>query len=82
MSHPFLVAALAEDRYRRCPCGAVDQLPRDPCRKCRAAAAWRRESVRASRRSATGHSRAGFTRARLLASITPLLQIISKGAEN
>ena len=82
MSHPVLIAALAEDRYHQCPCGAVAQQPRDPCRKCRAAAVLRRESARASRRSATGHARGEFTQARLLAWITSLLQIISKRAEN
>lgn len=82
MSHPILVAALVEDRYRRCRCGAIAQLPCSSCRKCRAAAVWRRESDRASRFSATGCPRAGIARARLLAWITPLLQIISKGAEN
>jgi hypothetical protein len=33
--HPILVAALAEDRRRRCPCGAVTQQSYRPCRSCR-----------------------------------------------
>jgi hypothetical protein len=33
--HPILVAALAEDQHRRCPCGAVTQLPYRLCRSCR-----------------------------------------------
>jgi hypothetical protein len=32
--HPILVAALAEDEHRRCPCGAVAQLPYRLCRGC------------------------------------------------
>ena len=33
--HPILVAALAEDRHQRCPCGAVTQQPHRLCRGCR-----------------------------------------------
>jgi hypothetical protein len=33
--HPILVAALAEDRHRRCPCGVVTQRPYRLCRGCR-----------------------------------------------
>ena len=52
MNHPILVAALAEDRRRRCPCGAVAQQPYGLCRGCRAAAVWRHETARSSRRAA------------------------------
>ena len=33
--HPILVAALAEDQHRRCPCGSVTQQPYRLCRSCR-----------------------------------------------
>ena len=46
MNHPILIAALAEDRRRRCPCGAVAQQPYGLCRECQAVAAWRRETAR------------------------------------
>ncbi len=82
MSHPILIAALAEDRHRQCPCGAVAQQPCGPYRKCQTAVLWRRESACGSRRTATDYVRAGLTKARLRTWITPLLQIISKGAEN
>jgi hypothetical protein len=32
--HPILVAALAEERHMRCPCGAVTQQPYRLCRGC------------------------------------------------
>lgn len=82
MSHPILVTALAENRRRRCPCGAVAPLTCGPCCKCRTAAAWRHEFVRTSRFGAAGYAPARITTTRLLSWITPLLQIISKGAEN
>ena len=44
MNHPILIAALVEDRRRRCPCGAVAQQPYGLCRECQAAAIWRRET--------------------------------------
>jgi hypothetical protein len=52
MNHPILVAALAEDRRRRCPCEAVSQHPYGLCRKCQAAAVWRCETTQSSRRAA------------------------------
>ena len=33
--HPILVVALAEDRHRRCPCGAVTQQLYPLCPGCR-----------------------------------------------
>jgi hypothetical protein len=33
--HPILVAALAQDRHRRCPYGAVTWQPYTLCRGCR-----------------------------------------------
>jgi hypothetical protein len=33
--HPVLVAALAEDTHRRCPCDAGTEQPHRVCRGCR-----------------------------------------------
>ena len=78
MSHPILIAALAEDRRRWCPCGAVDQPLRGMCRACRAVAASQSETARTTRRT----GRAGITRARLAALITSLLQNFNEGAKD
>jgi hypothetical protein len=82
MSHPILIAALAEDRRRWCPCGAIAELPCGLCRECRAAAASRRATARTTRRTGPYRARAEITRARLTALITSLLQIFSEGARN
>ena len=61
--HPDLLAALADDRRRQCPCGAVTEQPHHLCRKCRARIVWRRKitptSRRAARRLAKRQARAG-----------------------
>jgi hypothetical protein len=80
MSHPILVAALAEDRPHWCPCGAAAQQRYGLCRTCRAVAVWRRETEQTRRHGAPNWTRARTLTARLLARVTPLLQIISKGA--
>jgi hypothetical protein len=82
MSHPILVAALAEDRRRRCPCGAVAQQPYGLCRECQAVAVWRRETKRTRRRGAPNWMRTGSLKARLLARVASLLQAIGKRAES
>ena len=81
MSHPILVAAFAEDRRRWCPCGAAAQQRYGLCRECRAAAVWRRETEQTRRHGAPNWTHAGSLKARLLARMASLLQIISKGAE-
>ena len=82
MNHPILVAALAEDQRRQCPCGAVTQEPNGTCRGCRAAAESRHETARSSRRIASRWTHAGVVKARLFAWVASLLQIIGKGAES
>jgi len=82
MNHPILIAALVEDRRRRCPCGAVAQQPYGLCRECQAVAVWRRGTERTKRRGAPNRTRAGTLKARLLAQAASLLQIIGKGAES
>ena len=82
MNHPILIAALVEDRRRRCPCGAVAQQPYGLCRECQAAAVWRRETTRTSRRASPSWIHAGTGKAHLFARVASLLQIIGKGAES
>jgi hypothetical protein len=82
MSHPILVAALAEDRRHWCPCGAAAQQRYGLCRECRAVAVWRRETEQTRRHCTPDWTRAGTLKARLLTRAASLLQIISKEAEN
>jgi hypothetical protein len=61
--HPDFTAALARERHRQCPCGAVTERPGTLCRKCQARMAWRRRnapvSCRAARRIARPQAGAG-----------------------
>jgi hypothetical protein len=82
MSHPILVATLAEDRRRWCPCGATAQCRYGLCRECQAVAVWRRETERTRRHSTPNWTRARTLKAQFLSLVTSLLQIISKGAES
>jgi hypothetical protein len=82
MNHPILIAALVEDRRRRCPCGAVAQKPYGACYECQAVAVSRCETAQTRRRVAPNWIRAGTLKARLLARVASLLQIIGKGAES
>ncbi len=81
MHHVILIAALAEDRRRRSPCGAVTQQPYCPCRECQTVAAWPRKTAWASRR-ALHKTYARTAKARLLARVASLLQAITKGVES
>ena len=82
MSHPILIAALAEDRRRWCPCEAAAQQRYGLCRECRAVAVWRRETEQTRLHGAPNWTRARALKTRLLARVASLLQIISKGAES
>jgi hypothetical protein len=82
MSHPILVAALAEERRRRCPCGAAAQQRDGLCRTCRALAVCRCETEQARRHGTPSWTRARTLTARLLARVTSLLQVIGKGVES
>jgi hypothetical protein len=80
MHHPRLIAVLAQDRRRQCPCGAVADRPYSLCRKCQARVAWRRKAMRTRRRAARrAVARYG---ARFWADTLSLLQINSKGCDN
>jgi hypothetical protein len=81
MHHPDLLAALAQDRIRQCPCGAMADRSYGLCRKCQARFAWRRKT--ASRRRQAARRFKGRTRnlARLLVGAMSLLLTVSKGSE-
>jgi hypothetical protein len=80
MHHPHLIAVLAQDQRRQCPCGAVADRPYSLCRKCQARVAWRRKAMRTRRRAARwAVARYG---ARFWADTLSLLQINSKGCDN
>jgi hypothetical protein len=83
MDHPKLIAVLADDQHRHCPCGAVAERPQRLCRKCHARMTWRRKTTRTSRRAArrlAAHQVHEGTR--ILASTMALLQAIGKGVES
>ena len=52
MHNLALIVALAAQRRRQCPCGAVTERPFGFCRKCQDRNAWRRKAT-AKRRKAT-----------------------------
>jgi len=83
MDHPRLIAVLADERGRQCPCGAVAEQPERLCRKCHARMTWRRKTTRtnrrATRRLAALQAHEGT---RILASAMALLQAIGKGVES
>jgi hypothetical protein len=80
--HPILITVLADDRRRRCPCGAVAQQRYGLCRECRAVAAWRQETVRTRYRAILGSTRVRTGKARLFVGVASLLHLISGKAEN
>jgi hypothetical protein len=76
----YLITALAGDRHRQCPCGAVAEKPHGLCRKCQHRMLWRRKTTRTSRRAARRLAvRHG---ARLLADAMSLLRTTGKGVES
>ena len=78
--NPILVTALAEDRRRRCPCGAVAQQRDGLCRECRAVAVWHQETSRTRRRAIPTCARS--VKALLLARMASLLHLTSGKAES
>jgi hypothetical protein len=82
MHHPNLLAALALDRVRQCPCGAMADRPYGLCRKCQARSAWRRKT--SSKRRQAARRRVGRrirNVARLLAGVMSLLLTTDKEME-
>jgi hypothetical protein len=80
MNHAILIAALAEDQWRRCRCGTVAQQHYGLCRECQAVAAWRGKIALTSRGGTTNWTGAETAKTRLFARVASLLQIIIRGA--
>ena len=78
--HPILVAALAEDQHRRCPCGAVTQQPYRLCRSCRRQRLEMQDHATAPSRRSPLNARL-FRNAPPFARVLSLLQSISKGCQ-
>ena len=79
--HANLIAALAEDRRKSCPCSAVTEQPYDLFRQRPARLVWRRHTSR-SPRSAVRLPDDRQTPARVWAAATSLLRITSKGGRS
>jgi hypothetical protein len=83
MHHPDLLAALAQDKVRQCPCGAVADRPFGLCRKCQARGAWRRKTHSRHRQAARGRLGHRIRHiARLLVGVMCLLLPTSRGLES
>jgi hypothetical protein len=78
MHYPLIIMAMASDRRRFCPCGAVTEHPSGLCRKCHARMTWRRHNTRPRRR--TGHRRSG-RQARVLALAASMFHPTEKEAD-
>jgi hypothetical protein len=57
MHNLALIVAIAEQRRRQCPCGAVAEPLSGYCRKCQDRNAWRRRTTSTRRRAARRHRR-------------------------
>ena len=80
--HPNLIAALAEDRCKVCPCGAVTGQPCGLCRRCLARMGWRRCTSHPSRHTVRRRSdRPARDRAWIYAVAASMLRTMGKGAK-
>ena len=80
MHNLALIVALAAQRRRQCPCGAVSERPFGICRKCQARNAWRRKTATPRRKATRGRSaRRVHDGARLLADVVALPTITGNG---
>jgi len=80
--HPILITALAEDRRRRCPCGAVAQQRYGLRHECQVAAVWRQETARTRHRAIPNWTRARVAQVRLFARVASLIRLSSRRAES
>jgi hypothetical protein len=78
--HPILVAALADDRHRRCPCGAVPQQSYRLCRGCHRQCLAMQDHATAPPRRSPLTTRL-FRNAQPFARMLSLLQSTSKGRQ-
>lgn len=81
--HPNLIAALAEDRRKTCPCGAFTDQRHGPCRRCLGRMDWRRCTSRSSRSAVhRGAGRRARGPAWIFVVAMSMLRTISKGAKS
>jgi hypothetical protein len=81
--HPDLIAALAEDRRKSCPCGAMNGQPGGLCRKCLTRMVWRRHISQPARHRAPRRSdRQARGPTWIFAVAMSMLRIIGKGAKS
>jgi hypothetical protein len=80
--HPILITALAEDRRRRCPCGAVAQQRYGLCRECQVAAGWRPETARTRNHAISSWTRARTALVRFSARVASVIRLSSQKAES
>jgi hypothetical protein len=79
--HPNLIAALAEDRRKCCPCGAVTDRPNRPRSKCCARVVLRRHTTRPPRSAVRRPTnRQTHARALAVAAARSMLRTVIKGA--
>ena len=82
MHNLALIVALAAQRRRQCPCGAVAERPFGFCSKCQARNAWRRKTATPRRKATRRRSaRRSYDGARFLAYVPTLVVITSNGME-
>jgi hypothetical protein len=79
--HPNLIAALAEDRRRSWPCGAVTEQPYRPYRQCLAWLVWRWHTSRSPRSAVRRPAhRQTPARAWIFVAATFMFRVISREA--
>jgi hypothetical protein len=82
MHHLLIAMAMAADRRRFCPCGAVTEHPSGLCRKCHARMTWRRRNTRPRRRTTRRRSgRQARDQARVLAFAASMFHPTGKEAD-
>jgi hypothetical protein len=80
--HPILITALAEDRRRRCPCGAVAQQRYGLCHECQVTAARQDTAALTRHRAIPSSTRAKATHVRFFAPVASLIRLSSRKAES
>ena len=81
--HPNLIAALAEDRRKSCPCGAVNGQAGGVCRECLTRTVLRRRIRRPARHAVRRRSdRPARDWACVFAVAGSMLRTIGKGAKS
>jgi hypothetical protein len=80
--HPILITALAGDRRRRRPCGAVAQQRYGLCCECQVVTVWRPEAARTRHRAISSWTRAKAAQVRFFARVASVIRLSSQKAES